>query len=420
MCFTVTIIKGFGAEYPPQLLSQDLENGSMNDAINLLALGHDAGRQGAPKMMLEILTWLRDHENFEIETVLHMGGPLLPDFAAVARTTVLNPVLGSPRTTARILRRLVRPDVLDRVLARKLAVKLRGRPPDVVWANSVASWRSLDALTPPGLPRVLHVHELEYAIRRIGPPAGTLAGRADHFIAVSNAVRENLVHSHSVPADRVDVVWESVPGFSGRRSRADRRREERHKYAIGPDELVLIGCGEGSLRKGIDLVPPLLAELRSYDDLPRTRFVWVGRVEGDTRDVLLTDLDKLGAEDALCFAGEVEDPRELFPMGDAFVLLSREDPFPLVCLEAAQCGLPVVCFEGAGGAPEFVEEDAGRVVPYLDVAGVARAAAELALNPDLRTTLGRRAREKVEGRYRVEHQVTRLAEVLRNLVVQMR
>ena len=41
----------------------------------------------------------------------------------------------------------------------------------------------------------------------------------------------------------------------------------------------------------------------------------------------------------------------------------EEDPYTLVCLEAAALEKPYVCFEGAGGSPEFVEEDCGFVVP---------------------------------------------------------
>src|SRR5262249_48407495 len=80
---------------------------------------------------------------------------------------------------------------------------------------------------------------------------------------------------------------------------------------------------------------------------------------------------------------------------------SREDPFPLVCLEAAALGVPVVCFEGAGGIREFVENDAGFVVPYLDVRGAADAIVALARSRELRNRLGARAAEKGRARHDV-------------------
>ncbi|MDH6063711.1 hypothetical protein, partial [Umezakia ovalisporum] len=38
-----------------------------------------------------------------------------------------------------------------------------------------------------------------------------------------------------------------------------------------------------------------------------------------------------------------------------------------VCLEAASLGKPILCFDKAGGEPEFVEDDCGFIVPYLDL-----------------------------------------------------
>jgi glycosyltransferase involved in cell wall biosynthesis len=83
-------------------------------------------------------------------------------------------------------------------------------------------------------------------------------------------------------------------------------------------------------------------------------------------------------------------------------LPSREDPYPLVCLEAACHGKPIVCFDGAGGMPEFVREDAGRVVPYLDAAQAGRGIVELGTDPALRAALGARGRERVVNESAIE------------------
>ena len=65
------------------------------------------------------------------------------------------------------------------------------------------------------------------------------------------------------------------------------------------------------------------------------------------------------------------NPR-FFSAADAFVLTSREDPFPTVVLEAMSVGVPVVAFAESGGIPEFLtEHSCGHVVPYCDPAAVA-------------------------------------------------
>jgi glycosyltransferase involved in cell wall biosynthesis len=84
---------------------------------------------------------------------------------------------------------------------------------------------------------------------------------------------------------------------------------------------------------------------------------------------------------------------------DCFVLPSREDPCPLVVLEAAATGLPIVCFKGSGGAADFVGADAGVAVPYLDIHAMAQAILELQKSPELRRRLGSTAMARVRVRH---------------------
>jgi glycosyltransferase involved in cell wall biosynthesis len=97
---------------------------------------------------------------------------------------------------------------------------------------------------------------------------------------------------------------------------------------------------------------------------------------------------------------------------DVFVLTSREDPYPLVCLEAAALEKPIVCFAGAGGMPEFVENDCGFVVPYLDIAAMGDHVVSLLDAPDLRVVIGRAARRKVSERHDVGKAAPRILEII--------
>ena len=48
-------------------------------------------------------------------------------------------------------------------------------------------------------------------------------------------------------------------------------------------------------------------------------------------------------------------------------MTSREDPFPLVAIEAASLGKPIICFENASGIPELMDGKGGFVVPYMNI-----------------------------------------------------
>jgi glycosyltransferase involved in cell wall biosynthesis len=88
-----------------------------------------------------------------------------------------------------------------------------------------------------------------------------------------------------------------------------------------------------------------------------------------------------------------------FRASDIFSLTSREDPFPLVNLEAMSYGLPIVAFREAGGAQEALLPDAGIVVPYLDTTAMAEAIVSLIRDESLRQRLGRKAAEKCKTHY---------------------
>jgi glycosyltransferase involved in cell wall biosynthesis len=93
---------------------------------------------------------------------------------------------------------------------------------------------------------------------------------------------------------------------------------------------------------------------------------------------------------------------------DAFALTSREEALGLVALEAAEYELPVVCYRASGGAEEFVIDDAGIQVPYLDNVAFATSLVRLCDDPALCAQMGQVGRARVNQSYRVEVQGPKL------------
>ncbi len=88
------------------------------------------------------------------------------------------------------------------------------------------------------------------------------------------------------------------------------------------------------------------------------------------------------------------NPLDYYSAIDAFASVSREDSFPLVCLESASFAKPILCFEKAGGMAEFVENDCGFVVPFLDTGRFADKILELCENPESHKNARRKCRKK--------------------------
>jgi glycosyltransferase involved in cell wall biosynthesis len=97
---------------------------------------------------------------------------------------------------------------------------------------------------------------------------------------------------------------------------------------------------------------------------------------------------------------------------DVFTLLSREDPFPIVVLEAGAQGIPTICFQGSGGIPDLARREAVVAVPYLDLKAFAKELHKLACQPEERSRIGQRCHDIVLAEHTVEHLVPQLERLI--------
>ena len=269
------------------------------------------------------------------------------------------------------------------------------------------------------MPVVTHVHELDHWINESGARNWRQVDRhTTKFIAVSEAVSQNLREQHGIAPDRIEVVHEFVPVELGTQSSVlSARAMCRAQFGIPEDAFVVGGSGSETWRKGKDLFVQLAALLKRRSPDRAFRFVWVGW-EGDEKDQrqLKRDMEEGGVTESIHWTGEVANPLNYFACFDAFALVSREDPFPLVCLEAALLEKPILCFADAGGTPELVEEDSGFVIPYLDLNTMADKLLLLAENEELRRKMGACGAAKVRNRFSLDVMAPRLYRIIEDLL----
>jgi glycosyltransferase involved in cell wall biosynthesis len=363
-------------------------------------IGHRADRTGAPIGLLLFLRWLRRETDLDFEVVLNRGGDLLPAYRDVAPTLVLDPT--GPAAP-----------IVRRVRALRLRAGQRLRPPRLVFWNSAVSGWALDRLGRIDCPVIGRVTECRIAMEAIGAArVRALCARTTELIAVSDAVARDLEALDPSLASRIRVVPECVPLEPSVADGTGRLLRER----LGvPADAVLIGAA-GTLcwRKGSDLLPQIArAVLERSPDRP-VHFVWVGHdASGFERQALRHDLRHLGIAARVHLPASMSDLSAFHEAIDVLALPSREDPHPLVALEAGARNVPVVCFEGAGGTAEFFAKDAGVAVPYLDVQAMGEALARLAHDPDARRRIGEAAAAKVRGERSTQVVLPRLYERVR-------
>ena len=130
----------------------------------------------------------------------------------------------------------------------------------------------------------------------------------------------------------------------------------KHQLNIPADAFIWVMSGSMNLRKGYDLVPDL------FQYLPKNTYIlWLGNIK-DT-GVLYYIRQRVSIE-KLNFIEIGEKSSEYYDylnIADGFVLTAREDPFPLVMMEAAFLQKPIVGYN-SGGISEFVQAGMGGFV----------------------------------------------------------
>jgi glycosyltransferase involved in cell wall biosynthesis len=76
----------------------------------------------------------------------------------------------------------------------------------------------------------------------------------------------------------------------------------------------------------------------------------------------------------------------------------------------------VICFDQSGHPPEFVEQDAGFVVPDFDSTKTGDRLIELLSNPGLCRGLGMAAKHKASTRYDFGMSACKIAEIIKDTI----
>jgi glycosyltransferase involved in cell wall biosynthesis len=218
--------------------------------------------------------------------------------------------------------------------------------------------------------------------------------RADGVVATCrDEVRE--LEQLGVPASQVQVVPCGVDADlfrPGATSPDVPPRSQPHR---------LVSLGRLVERKGVDLA------IRAVHDLPGTELLVAGGPApaelGGDRDVarLGALAAELGVADRVRFLGRVAraDVPGLLCSADVVVATPWYEPFGIVPVEAAACGVPVVGAAVGGLLDTVLDGVTGRLVPPRDPAALTRAVGEILARPDMAAAYGATARRRALERY---------------------
>lgn len=381
----------------------------------ILFISHEATRTGAPIFLRNFLLWLKKNSGLSFLIMLKDGGELIPEFSSIAPTYIFNYDNKSKHLSHFLLYHPLIRKYVYRLYHSYLLNLIRKEKIGLIYSNTIANGEVLHFLSRLGCPIVTHVHELEYLINFFGDRnLNQIKKYTSHYIAVSDMVKDNLIRNHNIPYDAIQVVHDFIPHENMHVPDYESEKIRMTNMLNIPHDSFLVGaCGEFHWVKSPELFIQLAAEVHKKRPSASMHYVWIG---GDTDSPrykeLKHDVEILGLERFVHFIGRHTDPWRFFPGLDVFVLVSREESFSLVSLEASSFGKPVICFDKSCGIKEFIEDDCGFAVPYLDLNLMAERVIELMESPELRSRMGKCGAQKARDRYTIDASAPKLLNLI--------
>jgi glycosyltransferase involved in cell wall biosynthesis len=316
--------------------------------LNILLLSHDDTRTGAPILLINLAKAIKS-ESPETKIgflIKNYSGQLIDRFKSVA------PVYIAEKKKQLLKSRATR--------FSKAHIKTALEGVDVVISNTITNGDILPIIRKyhQGL-IISYVHELQMGASLFSTPhdIAELVKSTNHYMVPSRAVQNYLASSLAIQKEKIDILSYYIPLKT-----VPERISDNDKAAF-----IVGGAGTTDWRKGPDIFLAVAERLSRKMPTANIQFQWKGAIENTELHRLIYDVEKANLKNKINFiiaSGEMDG---FYDSIDIFLLSSREDPYPLVVLEAANASVPSICFDGSGGAEEFIKNDAGKTVAYLDI-----------------------------------------------------
>lgn len=281
-------------------------------------------------------------------------------------------------------------------LKQKLLIKLLFfRKFDLIYSNTILNSFILQEFSSFGIPIVTHVHEMGFWLRQLDRKEFDLLRKhTSIFLTASKAVSNSLEEFGIVKSDYTfpvyafadeDYIFKNKENYSLK------------KYLNIPQDSILIGaCGAENYRKGKDWFIPIASGVLNMLPVPNVHFVWIG---GTVTNEIEFDRFHSGFSNQIHFINHLPNAHLFFSDLSLFLMISREDPFPIVNIEAGIQSVPVLSFFGNGGTEELLEDDPILLVPFGDLKLMSERIVSLLEDPRLLKEKGRSLQKKIRKKY---------------------
>jgi glycosyltransferase involved in cell wall biosynthesis len=358
----------------------------------ILFLSHDDSRTGAPILLINLKNAIiQSNPHFQVDFLIKNCNYIIYDIFNKNGTTYCINEIGKKSLFERLKNKII-PDYHSKNQKKKLK-KINLNSYDLILSNTITNGDILQLVRKlySGI-IVSYIHELSMSSRLYTNKRDIqeLIQCTDIFAFPSEVVKKHLIEEYNINSDLLMYL----PYFINKPNiiNVPVNKKSENDFIIG-------ACGTSDWRKGFDVFILVALFIHETSLNEKVKFIWKGVTEGIELEKARYDIDKLGLTEFILLSPSGSDMDVFWNSIDLFLLTSREDPFPLVVLEAAAHKIPTIAFEGSGGASEFIALDAGMTVTYLSIQSMASSIIHLLNNPDVLQGYKEKAFEKFVATY---------------------
>ncbi len=349
----------------------------------ILFISHDANRVGAPILLLNLAQLVKEIGTYEISFLIkNEPFTIIEEFQKYNCYEVQSSLKKFSNSLWKLTQKISITQKLFLFNQRKIRKSLEGI--DIVISNTITNGDILPIVRKFfNGPIFTYIHELEISskVYSTEKDLNSLLNISTGFLYPSNAVKKFWQSTFNINSDKLKYLPYYIPNIEQKEN-----EKTKNKLSIG-------GIGTTEWRKGTDLFLQLAGIFKREYPLLEVEFIWKGYQDNLEFDRINYDIKKQDLNNIQFLKNDAQS-NSFYESIDILLLLSREDPYPLVTLEAANFSIPTICFKKAGGIPEFIEEfQCGVSVDYLDLNAVTKSILDYVKNLDLLSIHGNNAKK---------------------------
>ncbi|OGC70083.1 hypothetical protein A2415_00600 [candidate division WWE3 bacterium RIFOXYC1_FULL_39_7] len=250
----------------------------------------------------------------------------------------------------------------------------------------------------------LFLKNLQFVLRQFFGRQRDYILHSDHIVAVSNAVKQQIIDETFVPEERVSVIHNGIS-----------LKETQHISERTKTKFSMLFVGQILREKGVDYLIDLFEDSRFLNS--QVDVVGGGAYLEEFRK----KVQEKKLEDKIKIIGKVSHDRlaEIYDINiyDVFVFPTRRiEGFPMVLVEAMYGGLPVVGFNLGGVSDAVIDEETGYLIPFADFKLFKDKLKYLMDNPEQVIKLGQAAKTKAQNEFSQDRMIEQYESLIRKIV----